>query len=186
MIKKKFNLCNARDSNELPKNYNPLPFFHICSRLLNILSIWISYNLLVVEGGDTFINWLLSITHSMYHPLDNGFGGRAVFFDISEAFDQVRHKKASFRLKSSLKSIVVFLFEYLNWAEWKEQNGKDMLNVSKTLKVQNPFSEGSNCIAEIKLGGPETSDFNWPLGFIELNSDLGKVLRWSCRWRMRF
>ena len=49
--------------------------------------------------GDSWINLLLSITHEIYKSLDEGFGVRGVFLDISNAFDRVWHNVLTFRLK---------------------------------------------------------------------------------------
>ena len=39
--------------------------------------------------GDSCINQLLSITHDIYHSFDEGFETRAIFLDISKAFNKV-------------------------------------------------------------------------------------------------
>ena len=41
------------------------------------------------KPGDSCINQLLSITHEIYHSLDNGLEVRGVSLDISKAFDKV-------------------------------------------------------------------------------------------------
>ena len=43
-------------------------------------------------SGDSCINQLLSITHDIYYSFDEGFETRAIFLDISKAFDKVWHK----------------------------------------------------------------------------------------------
>ena len=42
--------------------------------------------------GDSCINQLLSITYDIYHSFDEGFETRAIFLDISKAFDKVWHE----------------------------------------------------------------------------------------------
>ena len=42
--------------------------------------------------GRSYINYLLSITHGIYHLFDEGFETRAVFPDISKAFGNVWHE----------------------------------------------------------------------------------------------
>ena len=44
------------------------------------------------KPDDSCINQLLSITHEIYHSLDNGLEVRGVFLDISKAFDKVWHE----------------------------------------------------------------------------------------------
>ena len=41
------------------------------------------------KPGDSCVNQLLSITHEIYHSLDNGLKVRGVFLDISKASDKV-------------------------------------------------------------------------------------------------
>ena len=41
------------------------------------------------KPGDSCINQLLSITHEIYHSMDEGYEIRGVFLDISKAFDKV-------------------------------------------------------------------------------------------------
>ena len=82
------------------KNYRPislLPFFgKIFERIIykNIFeclttSKLISDNQSGFKPGDSCVSQLLSITHEIYHSLDNGLEFRGVFLDISEAFDKV-------------------------------------------------------------------------------------------------
>ena len=44
------------------------------------------------KQGDSCIYQLLSITHEIYQSFDNGFEVRAIFLDISKAFDKVWHE----------------------------------------------------------------------------------------------
>ena len=52
----------------------------------------ISSNQSGFKQGDSCIYQLLSITHEIYQPFDNGFEVRGIFRDISKAFDKVWHK----------------------------------------------------------------------------------------------
>ena len=49
--------------------------------------------------GDSYINQLLSITHYIYHSFDEGFETRAIFLDISKAFDKVWHEGLIYKLR---------------------------------------------------------------------------------------
>ena len=49
--------------------------------------------------GDSCVNQLLSITHEIYHSLDNGLEVRGVFLDISKAFDKIWHEDLILKLK---------------------------------------------------------------------------------------
>ena len=44
------------------------------------------------KPGDSCINQLLSITHEIYHSMEDGYEIRGVFLDISKAFDKVWHE----------------------------------------------------------------------------------------------
>ena len=48
--------------------------------------------------GNSCINQLLSITHEIYQCFDDSLKVRAVFLDISKAFDKVWHKGLIFKL----------------------------------------------------------------------------------------
>ena len=50
---------------------------------------------------DSCINQLLSITHEIYQSFDDNLEVRAVFLDISKAFDKVWHKGLIFKLKQN-------------------------------------------------------------------------------------
>ena len=41
------------------------------------------------KPSESCVNQLLSITHEIYHSLDNGLEVRGVFLDISKSFDKV-------------------------------------------------------------------------------------------------
>ena len=57
----------------------------------------ISKNQLGFRPGDSCINQLLSIIQDIYQSFDDGLEVRAVFLDISKAFNEVWHKGLMFR-----------------------------------------------------------------------------------------
>ena len=57
----------------------------------------ISKNQLGFRPGDSCINQLLSIIQDIYQTFDDGLEVRAVFLDISKAFNEVWHKGLMFR-----------------------------------------------------------------------------------------
>ena len=57
----------------------------------------ISKNQLGFRPGDSCINQLLSIIQDFYQSFDDGLEVRAVFLDISKAFNEVWHKGLMFR-----------------------------------------------------------------------------------------
>ena len=52
----------------------------------------ISKNQSGFRPGDSCINQILSMTHEIYQPFDDNLEVRAVFLDITTAFDKVWHK----------------------------------------------------------------------------------------------
>ena len=61
----------------------------------------ISANQSGFKSGDSGINQLLSITHNIYKPSDDGYEVRGVFLDISKAFDKVWHDGLIFKLREN-------------------------------------------------------------------------------------
>ena len=53
--------------------------------------------------GDFCINQHISVTHKMYHSLDNDLKVRGVFLDIPKAFDKVWHKGLIMKFHASFK-----------------------------------------------------------------------------------
>ena len=63
--------------------------------------IWISKNESGFRPSDSCINRSLSITHEIYWSFDDSLEVRAVFLDISKAFDKTWHKGLIFKLKQN-------------------------------------------------------------------------------------
>ena len=91
---------HKKGDKQLLKNYRPislLPIFEkIFERIIyNNIFEYLTTKKLISDNqsgskpGDSCINQLLSITHEIYHSLDNGLEVRGVFLDISKAFDKV-------------------------------------------------------------------------------------------------
>ena len=83
-------------------NYRPVSLLAICSKmferhLYNEIFVFFldkglfSANQSGFKPGDSCINQLLTITHSIYRSFDNGYEVRSVFLDISKSFDKVWH-----------------------------------------------------------------------------------------------
>ena len=77
----------------------------------------ISHNQSGFKPGDSCISQLLCITHNIYQSLDDGLETRAVFLDISKAFNKVWHECLLFKLKQNgisgnlLNVITDFLYQ---------------------------------------------------------------------------
>ena len=78
--------------------------------------------------GDSCINQLLSITHNIYHSFDEEFETRAIFRDISKAFDKVWHKGLIYKLclygflGDLLSLLIDFLTNRKHRVVWNGQN----------------------------------------------------------------
>ena len=96
---KKANVVPVHKINDkqLLKSYRPIPLLPICRKIFerihyNPLFNFLNQNDLIspaqsgFKPGDSCINQLLPITHEIYHYMDEGYGTRGVFLDISKAF----------------------------------------------------------------------------------------------------
>ena len=100
-----------KESRQLKKNYRPISMLPICGKLFEKLIFDEIYDHLVKNDlltpnqsgfcpGDSTINQLLSITYCIYTALEEfpSKETRAVFLDISKAFDKSGMKVCSLSL----------------------------------------------------------------------------------------
>ena len=95
---------HKKSDKQLLKNYRPISLLPICCKVLERLlynsimfEFFIQYNLITpnqsgFKTGDSCINQLISITHEIYKSFDVCYEVRAVFLDISKAFDKVWYR----------------------------------------------------------------------------------------------
>ena len=107
--------CSACAQNEQSpgkNNYRPISLLPIFSKIFEkvlfegLYTFLHSNNLLSdnqsgFRPGDSTINQLLSITHDIYVSFENQSETRAVFLDISKAFDKVWHDGLIYKLHCS-------------------------------------------------------------------------------------
>ena len=159
------------------------------------------------QPGDSTINQLLSITHKIYGSFDNvpSLETRAVFLDLSKAFDRVWHESLLYKLECNGISgkLLSLLRNFLtNRQQRVVLNGKN----SSWLTVTSGVPQGSilgplfflvyiNDIVEglqndIKLFADDTSIFsvvkNKDEAAASLNQDLERVSLWAWQWKMQF
>ena len=105
-----FNLFTKKNSRQIISNYRPISLLPICSKILEkivfdqVYAFLNTNNLLSVNQsgfrpGDSTIYQLLSITSTIYDSFENYDETRAIFLDISKAFDKVWHDGIIFKLK---------------------------------------------------------------------------------------
>ena len=93
-------LVHKKNDKQLVKNYRPISLLPIFSKIFerilhNSLFNFPNQNDLIsparsgFKPDDSCINQLLSVTHEIYHSMDEGYETRGVFLDTSKAFDKV-------------------------------------------------------------------------------------------------
>ena len=70
---------------------------------IHIVNDLISQNQSGFKPGDSCINQLLAITHKIYKSFDACLDVRAVFLDISKAFDKIWHRGPLYKLKQKFR-----------------------------------------------------------------------------------
>ena len=99
-----------KNDKQILSNYRPVSLLPVCSKIFerliyNSMYKHISDNNLLSPNqsgfrtGDSCINQLLSITYDIFHCFDEGMETRAIFLDISKAFDKVWHKGPIYKLR---------------------------------------------------------------------------------------
>ena len=101
---------HKKNSRQIISNYRPISLLPICSKILEkivfdqVYAFLNTNNLLSINQsgfrpGDSTIYQLLSITSTIYDSFENYDETRAIFLDISKAFDKVWHDGIIFKLK---------------------------------------------------------------------------------------
>ena len=117
---------HKKSSRQLVGNYRPISLLPICAKIFEKLmfdsmyGFFNSHNLFSsnqsgFRPGDSTINQLLSITSDIYEAFENYDEVRAVFLDISKAFDKVWHEGLLFKLEANRISgnLLILLQSYL-------------------------------------------------------------------------
>ena len=155
--------------------------------------------------GDSCINQLLSITYDIFHCFDEGMETRAIFLDISKAFDKGLHKGLIYKLRqygfsgnllalltdflSNRKQRVVLNGQHSSWADIKAGVPQGSILESLLFLVYiNDLTE--NLHSNPKLFADDTSLFSIvadeALSNSYLNNDLKKINDWAYKWKMSF
>ena len=103
---------HKKGDKQILKNYRPISLLPLAGKIFErllydrmfesfIANNLISKNQSGFRSSDSCINQLLSITHEIYQSFDDNLEVRAVFLDISKAFDKVWHKGLIFKLNQN-------------------------------------------------------------------------------------
>ena len=179
-------------------------------RLFLIKSFLISNNLLSknqsgFRPGDSTIYQLLSITSEIYDSLEKFDETRAVFLDISQAFDRVWHEGLVYKLKCNgvARKLLEFLEDYL-----RNRYQRVVLNGTKSdwIALEAGVPQGSvlgpilfliyindlpdNINSQMKLFADDSSLFtrvdDIHTTHEKLVADLETVTAWAHQWKMVF
>ena len=203
---------------QLVKNYRPISLLPICGKILekiifNHLYSYLITNKLITNNqsgfrpGDSTTNQLLYLVDEIHQAFDNpeSFEVRAVFPDISKAFDKVWHDSLIFKLRhNGISGSLLKLFQ--NYLIYRKQcvvlNGSH----SNHSGIESGVPQGSvlgpllflicinylesNIKSNIKFFTDDTMLFSAvkdPLiSANDLNHDLDTICGWAHQWKLEF
>ena len=207
---------HKKGSRQYKTQYRPISLLPICSKIfekilfdkiyafLNDKNL-ISPNQSGFRPGDSTINQLLAITTEIYEAFESYDETRAVFLDISKAFDKVWHEGLIFKLKSNgirgklLNLITNFLTNrqqrvLLNGcaSEWKYLLSGvpqgSVLGPLLFLVYINDLTD--NISSNMRLFADDSSLFARVQGVEAthqiLLQDLQLITQWAYQWKMQF
>ena len=201
---------------QLIKNYRPISLLPICGKIFekiifNNLSSYLNANNLITKNqsgfrpGDSTTNQLLYLTNEIHEAFENpkSLEVRAVFLDISKAFDKVWHDGLLSKMKQNgvSGSLLKIFRNYLN-----NRKQRVVLNAtcSNYTLVESGVPQGSvlgpllfliyindleiNKKSNMKFFADDTMLFsivNDPaLSANNLNHDLRLIQQWAYQWKM--
>ena len=144
---------HKKGNRQLKNNYRPTSLLPICGKMLEKIIFdkvysFLNSNKLISKRpsgfrpNDSTIYQLISITSSIYKSFENYDETRAVFLDISKAFDKVWHEGVIHKLKCNgiISNLLTFFDNYL-----KGRHQRVVLNgiESKWMKVNAGVPQGS-------------------------------------------
>ena len=207
---------HKKGNRQLKSNYRPISLLPICGKILekiifdNLyhflnLNNLISKNQSGFRPGDSTIYQLIDITSNIYESFEKYDETRALFLDISKAFDKVWHEGLLYKLKCNGISGNLFnlLENYLNHryqrvvlngmsSEWRSINAGvpqgSVLGPLLFLVYINDLTD--NISSEIRLFADDSSLFSHvetiALTHEKLIKDLETITQWTYQWKMLF
>ena len=207
---------HKKNSRQIKTNYRPISLLCICSKIFekliydDMFNFLISNNLITQHQsgfmpGDSTINQLLSITTEIYNAFEKYEETRALFLDLSKAFDKVWHEGLIFKLKQNgvQGNLLDLLDNYLSGrkqrvvlngvqSRWEEiQSGVPQGSVLGPLLFLIYINDLTHGISSnIKLFADDASLFikvkDAKVAHETILSDLEKITNWANQWKMKF
>ena len=213
---KKANVVPVHKKNErnLVNNYRPISLLPIWCKLFEKIIFDNLYTYIFQNGfisdkqsgyrnGDSTIKQLLSITHEIYRAFDTNEEVRAVFLDISRAFDRVWHEGLIHKLKKlgvdgdMINILTSFLANRMQrtaidgkYSEWTGISAGvpqgSILGPILFLIYINDLTEIIE--SDVRIFADDTFIFRKADQHSSeaLNRDLEKITQWAFQWKMLF
>ena len=213
---KKANVIPVYKKNEknLTTNYRPISLLPLCGKIFekiiyDSLYTYINENKFISDDqsgyrrGDSTIKQLITITNEIHKTFDQGNELRAVFLDISKAFDRVWHEGLIFKLKQlgieceAIAIIESFLKDRVQRvtidgqiSDWQPIAAGvpqgSILGPLLFLVYINDLSEVVK--SNVKIFADDTFiyrvvDSN---STQDINEDLASITRWAWQWKFQF
>ena len=207
---------HKKSDRQLKSNYRPISLLPLCGKIFEKIVFdqvyaFLDSNRLIstrqsgFRPGDSCIYQLISITSDIYKNFENQDETRAVFLDISKAFDKVWHEGLLHKLKSNGISghLLAFLENYLTNRHQRVTLNGTMSNWSSIsagvpqgsvlgpllfLVYINDLTE--NIKSQMRLFADDSFIFTPVKNVFEtheqLVEDLETISRWGHQWKMVF
>ena len=209
---------HKKEDKQLVKNYRPISLLPICGKIFekiifkNLYS-YLDVNKLLTKNqsgfrpGDSTTNQLLYLVSEIHEAFDDPkcLEVRAVFLDISKAFDKVWHAGLIFKLKQNGVSgkLLKFFESYLfNRKQRVVING----SYSEYANIKSGVPQGSvlgpllflvyindlenNIKSNVKFFADDTMLYSVVkdpiVTAVDLNHDLDSINQWAHQWKMEF
>ena len=207
---------HKKNNRQTKSNYRPISLLPICGKILEKIIFdqvypFLDKNRLLstkqsgFRPGDSTIYQLISITSDIYRNFEKHDETRALFLDISKAFDKVWHEGLIYKLKCSgiSDNLLNFFEDYL-----QNRHQRVVLNGTKSdwRSVSAGVPQGSvlgpllflvyindldeNISSQMRLFADDSSLFTPVKGVEEthekLIQDLQTITNWAHQWKMVF
>ena len=207
---------HKKNSRQDKTNYRPISLLPILSKIFEKILFDSIYNHLNSNDllskhqsgfrpGDSTVNQLLAITHSIFESFEEGCETRALFLDISKAFDKVWYSGLVFKLRQNGidGKLLDLMTDYLS-----NRHQRVVLNGvhSSWLPLNSGVPQGSvlgpllfliyindltvNISSQIKLFADDASLFlpvrDTAMCQQVLKKDLDTITKWAYQWKMKF